>query len=340
MRGHTQTLVGFGLSALILALLARTVDPAAIGSALATADYRLIPLAVGLYFSGVFVRSARWHLLLPPGSGSTWLLFRALVVGFTVNNLLPGRLGEFARAYLLSVWRGVPYGVTLASVVVERILDGLALAFILLLALALVPDAPGYLLVAGLGAFGGFSVGALLVALAAWRSDVLIRLADAVARRLPPRLARITRSVARSFASGLGIVRGLPLLLRLAALSLLGWLFELTMFWVVMQALPMPSSWGHALLSGAAANFATLAPSSPGYVGTFDGVLSQVLVDSMDVSRDLATAYAIVVHATLYFPVILVGMAVLWRANIGFAQVTRLRRPRPEIPATAETQAP
>ena len=56
-------------------------------------------------------------------------LFRALVVGFTVNNLLPLRMGEVARAYLLSRWCRIPYGSTVASLLVERVLDGLSLAW-------------------------------------------------------------------------------------------------------------------------------------------------------------------------------------------------------------------
>ena len=201
------------------------------------------------------------------------------------------------------------------------------------------PGAPGYLLLVGLVAFGGFSVGAAVLALAAWRSHLLVQLADSVAQRLPTRIARIVRSLARSFTGGLGIVRGLPMLVRLAALSLIAWLFELTMFWVVMQALPMPESWSLALLGGAAANFATLVPSSPGYVGTFHAALSQVLVDSMDVTRNIATAYAIVVHATMYFPIIFVGVVILWRANIGIGQVAHLKPPaRPDVPVAASTR--
>src|SRR5919201_5939255 len=116
-----------------------------------------MPLAVGLYFAGVWTRSVRWGLLLPQQSVPTTTLFRTLVVGFTANNVLPVRMGELARAYLLARWRGVPYGATLASLVLERILDGLSLALLLLVSLRLLPSAaPGYLMAAGALAGAGF----------------------------------------------------------------------------------------------------------------------------------------------------------------------------------------
>src|SRR5439155_15385922 len=143
---------------------------------------RLIVPAIGCYFAGGWLRSARWGLLLPEHSVKTSTLFRALVVGFTVNNLLPLRMGEVARAYLLARWCRISYGATIASLVVERVLDGLSLAILLLVALRLLPGAPGYLLAVGVLAAAGFLGGALVLALAAWRASAVTGLAAYVAR--------------------------------------------------------------------------------------------------------------------------------------------------------------
>ncbi|MDQ6671591.1 MAG: flippase-like domain-containing protein, partial [Chloroflexota bacterium] len=141
--------IPFAISAGLVVLLAYGMRDKAseLPSALAAADWRLIPPAMGVYFLGVWVRSVRWGMLLPEHGVKVSTLFRALVVGFTVNNLLPLRVGEVARAYLLARWCAIPYGTTVASLVVERVLDGLSLAVLLLVALALVPSAPAYLLV-------------------------------------------------------------------------------------------------------------------------------------------------------------------------------------------------
>jgi uncharacterized membrane protein YbhN (UPF0104 family) len=108
----------------------------------------------------------------------------------------------------------------------------------------------------------------------------------------------------------------------LLGLSLLAWCFELGLFFVLLLSFGLPASYPLALLVGSAANFATLVPSSPGYVGTFDGVLINVLHDVAGIATGQAAAYDVVVHATLFLPVVLVGTLVLWRSHVTFNQLT------------------
>ena len=243
------------------------------------------------------------------------------MVGFTVNNLLPLRMGEIARAYLLSRWCRVEYGATIASLVVERVLDGLSLAVLLLVSLTLV-RAPGYLLVVGVLAAGGFLTGALLLALAAWRSTALVDLASFFTRFLPVRLGSAVTRAAASFARSLALVHDPRRLPALLGLSLLAWCFELGLFFVLLVSFRLPGSYPLALLVGSAANFATLVPSSPGYAGTFDGVLTKVLGDVAGIAAGQALAYDVVVHATLFLPVVVVGTLVLWRSHVSIDQIT------------------
>jgi glycosyltransferase 2 family protein len=323
MLARLRFFVPFAISAVLLILVINSVRGEAdeLGAALGSADWRLIVPAIGLYFIGVWLRSARWRLLLPEHPVKTSTLFRALVVGFTVNNLLPLRMGEIARAYLLGRWCRVPYGATIASLVVERVLDGLSLAMLLLVSLTLV-RAPGYLLVVGVLAAGGFLAGALLLALAAWRASVLVDLARFFGRFLPARFASAIVQAATSFARSLALVHDPRRLPALLALSLLAWCFELGLFFVLLLSFSLPGSYPLALLVGSAANFATLVPSSPGYVGTFDGVLINVLRDVAGIAAGQAAAYDVVVHAALFLPVVVVGTLVLWRSHVTFDQIT------------------
>jgi hypothetical protein len=101
-----------------------------------------------------------------------------------------------------------------------------------------------------------------------------------------------------------------------------------------MPGFGIPASPALALLVGSAANFATLVPSSPGYVGTFDGALITVLRDTAGIAAAPATAYAIVVHATLFLPVVVLGTLMLWRSHMTFDQITH----RPDSTTAAATQ--
>jgi uncharacterized protein (TIRG00374 family) len=249
-------------------------------------------------------------------------------------------MGEVARAYLLSRWCRIPYGATIASLVVERVLDGLSLAVLLLIALAFVPSAPGYLLAVGVIAACGFLAGAVMLAVAAWRASFLITVATFIARFLPTRVAAPLLRLAENFAHSLALVHDPLRLVRLLGLSLLAWCFELGLFYVLLISFGLAASYPLALLVGSSANFATLVPSSPGYVGTFDGALIGVLQSVAGVATGAAAAYDVVVHATLFLPVVVVGTLVLWRSHVSIEQITHAPRPAPDsVPILTSTEA-
>jgi len=331
--------IPFAISAALLLLVVNSVRGQSdqLGTALvdASARWQLIVPAIALYFVGVWLRSARWGLLLPEHHVKISTLFRALVVGFTVNNLLPLRMGEVARAYLLARWCRIPYGSTIASLVVERVLDGLSLAVLLLVALTLLPGAPGYLLAGGVLAAGGFLAALLVLALAAWRASAITALAGFVARFMPPHVGDVVIRLASNFGRSLALVHDPSRLARLIGLSLLAWCFELGLFFVLLLSFGLPASYPLALLVGSAANFATLIPSSPGYVGTFDGTLIKVLTDVSGAAASQAIAYDLVVHATLFLPVVIVGTLVLWRSHVRIDQITHVPDPGQEAPYPA-----
>ena len=127
-------------------------------------------------------------------------------------------------------------------------------------------------------------------------------------------------------------VRLAPLL----TLSVLAWCFELGLFFVLLISFGLPASYPLALLIGSAANFATLVPSSPGYVGTFDSVLIGVLHDVAGVAAGQAAAYDVVVHASLFLPVVVVGTLVLWRSHITIDQITHAP---PSVPPSTQQSA-
>ncbi len=331
--------VPFVISGVLLLLLANSIRGEAdqLSSALGSADWRWIVPAIVLYFIGTLLRSVRWGQLLPGQQVTTPILFKTLVVGFTVNNLLPLRMGEVARAYLLARWARVPYATTVASLVVERILDGFSLAVLLLVALWLLPDAPGYLLAVGVIAGLGFLTGAAVVALAAWRVSALTSLVAFCVRWLPARFGPPAVRASENFARSLAVVHHPARLARLVGLSIAAWCSELGLFFMLMFSLGIPGSYARALLVGSAANFATLLPSSPGYAGTFDAALARVAQDSLGLTAGLAGAYDIIVHATLFLPVVVVGTLVLWRSRITFDQVTHT--PETQYPAALSPRA-
>lgn len=310
-----RALFGLLLSLGLLYLFFRPVDWGALVAALFEANLLLLAPALTLYFAGVWLRSVRWRLLLAPVADvPTSRLFRALIIGFTANDLLPVRLGEVARAVLLGRWNGVRIGVTLATIVVERLLDGLTLCAFLAVGWTLVP-LKGLEHVAWVGAALFLALVVAFWVAAVWPGRAL-SLLERLVGRAPARVRDPALRLAQSFVAGLEVVRRGRLLAAALLLSLGAWLLEAGMYFAIMLGFGLQLPLVAALLGTAAANLVTLVPSSPGYLGTFDVALQRVLVDLFGTELEVATSYTLLVHAALIVPVVALGMALLWRSEL------------------------
>src|SRR5688572_23338657 len=129
--------LGLLISGLCLVLAGRNVSLTDLSASLTAANPVVLLPALGIYTLGLLARSMRWRVLLRSYGVRLPMLFRTLIIGFMVNDILPGRLGEIARILLLARNGGVPAGASLASVVIERVLDGIALTALLSLAILL-----------------------------------------------------------------------------------------------------------------------------------------------------------------------------------------------------------
>ncbi len=317
-----RPLFGLVLSVVCLILLSRTgITREGITTSLEHGNPMVLLPAVVLYFGGLFVRSVRWGFLLPGRRLPPWLLFRTLVIGFMVNDLLPLRLGELARMVLLARHASTPIGVSFASIVVERVMDGLALIALLGLGMALLGrgDWLVQMTIASM-----FFLGLTAILLVAALAPRLARaLAAIVTRPLPPRFRDPIRRLVDGTLDGLRPITNPLVGLTVLALSLLAWGVEAAMYVVIMAGFNVPDPLAAGPFGAAVANLATLIPSSPGYVGTFDLALQRVLTDVFSVASDTATSATLVIHLTFIVPVVLLGLYFLWREDLPLAQLAR-----------------
>jgi len=317
-----RPLFGIILSAACLVALARTgVSLEGVGRGLEHGNPAVLVPAVALYFGGIFVRSVRWGFLLPGQRLPPWLLFRTLVIGFMVNDLLPLRLGELARILLLAKNASTPVGVSFASIVVERVLDGLALIALLALGMALVGSAEWLVQLAIASAF---FVGLTVVLLGAALAPRLARaIASAATAPLPGKIRDPLRGLVDGTLEGLRPITHPAIGLAVLALSLLAWGAEAAIYVVIMAGFNVPDALAAGPFGAAVANLATLIPSSPGYVGTFDLALQKVLVDVFHVASDVAASATLVIHLTFILPVVALGLFFLWKEDLPLAQLAR-----------------
>lgn len=296
------------MSAFFLWLAFRGQNLSATWAALRSAEYIYVLPAVALYFAGVWARALRWQALLSPiGRYRVGSLFPVVVIGFTANNLLPARMGEVVRVFVLSQREGVPKSSALATVVVERLMDAVTMLGLLAFAALLVPltgPIERVATVAGL---------VLLVALAplvglALAPAACTALFARLGRLLPARLAERLAGVGGSFVSGLAVVRSGRALLASFGLSVAAWLLESGMYWTLAQGFDLRVGPAVILLTLAVANLATLVPAAPGYVGSFEVGALLVLSGLAGIAREPATGYVLALHAALVIPVTLLGL--------------------------------
>jgi uncharacterized protein (TIRG00374 family) len=298
------------VAAAFVLLLARRVEWHDVGRLVRHASPALLLAGVALLATGYAVRIGRW-----------WLMLRALeprvryaecvrpfLIGMAVNNTVPLRAGDVVRAFGFRRALGVSPPRVLGTLVLERVLDLLALLLVFFPGLLGVAagTVPRGLVVAG-ATLGAACVAA--AALFALRPRHVAAALTAVLRRGP--LARFSQAeraagwVGQFFDAFAPLASG-GLATRLVLLSLVGWAFEGGMYASVAAALHAVSAPAGPWFALSTGTLATLLPSSPGYVGTFDYFAMLGLV-AYGASRAAAAAFAVLVHATLWLPVTLAG---------------------------------
>lgn len=322
MRGAARTGLGIAVSAGLLFLLLRQVELAEIWEALEDVRWSLVAAVVALYFVGAWVRAARWRLLFrEPEAVSVGDLFAATLVGYMGNNLLPARLGEVARAYLAGRRGNLSLGYALGTIVVDRVLDVLTVVILAGLALPFVPLSEGMRQTWILGvAFGGAAFAVLLwVRAQGPEGSLLAPLARWAPAGVWGRLARLARALGEG-AAGCDFPRRSP--------ALVGWTvllwgtYALTTqvaFWSLGWDLP----WSAALTLLVYLGVGLSLPSAPGFVGTFQFfTVAALALYGVEVSESLT--FSVLLHASYFLPVTVVGWAILAAEHVTLRQVSAL----------------
>lgn len=315
------------ISALFLWLALAGLDLASVWRSMRAVQVGWLLPAMLAYFVTVAARTWRWaYLLRPVRPISLPRLFPVMVLGYLANNLYPFRVGELLRAYLVRRREAVPISASLATIVVERIFDGLAILTLVFVALPFAP-LPGVSLQRGLMlASGGFGGALLVFLLLAARPQLAQRAADRIIGWLPVvRLRAPLLGMSQRFLGGLAALRSGRAVLVTFLASLAIWLVEVGKFWLVMQAFPFAVSFFVLLLMNGVVNMATILPSAPGYVGTFDAPGIAVLV-LYGVAEGPAGAFTLVLHFVLWLPSVLVGLLFMVREGIHWSDFGRAAR--------------
>jgi uncharacterized protein (TIRG00374 family) len=262
-----------------------------------------------------WVRAVRWqHLLAPIGPTRFRTAFRTTVIGFAALSLLPARAGDLLRPYLLARQEGLSAPATFATIVMERVLD--LIAVLILLAVYVWGFSDPSTLPPRLR--GPIEVSSALAALAAvvmmgvmWflatHPDRIGAFVAAATRVLPRRLGAQLGALAKTFSEGFAVARE-PRSLAMAFMwSLPLWLVLAGETWLVTRAFNIDMPFPGSFLLQALLVIGVAVPT-PGAVGSYHEAFRLGVTTFFGTPNDAAVAAAIVVHAVSFFPVVFVGL--------------------------------
>ena len=313
------------LSLVFIAITISQVNLSEFADALGRGQYTWVIPAALVTAIGYVLRVSRWRWIAGPGAFASYVdASSALLIGFAANNVLPLRLGELVRSYAAARHSAHRKTFFLATIVVERVLDGIILVAILGVASFLTPLPEGGREIQ-LAVSGIFVLGALAVWLIARADPRALSILDRVLQVAPARVSKSIEKRLPAFIEGFAQLRTGANLTRILGVSLLIWCCELTSYALIVHAFGVDFS-GVTMLAGpavlmTAVNFSTMIPAAPGYIGVYhlSGVAALAV---FGVSREVALAIATVSHAMQYILVTAAGLTMLGREHLSLRGVS------------------
>ncbi len=303
--------LGYLISAACLFWVLHNYPIRELPAALRSLDWKWVVLGMAADLAVYITHGSRWNMLLSPVSRlSFWRTVQAIYIGLFANEVLPLRVGELIRCYLLAHWNDLRISLIFASAAVERLLDGLFMLSAFFLTASFVKGIPRDLtvLVNILGVFVITGVGILI-----W---VIRRQQHAHLVISESRWA----STLRHIVEGLHLMGNRHSLSLTALLSLLYLTLQVVSYWALMKAYGLDLSFWAAGGVLAIVRFATVVPNAPGNVGLFQ-VACVLAMRLFDVEQNDAKTFSFVLFFALVLPLLIGGAVATALTGLNIAEL-------------------
>jgi uncharacterized protein (TIRG00374 family) len=328
LKKHVRAVFGIAISVALLWWVLREVSIATVIHELAQSNPWLFAIATVCATLIFPLRARRWRTILDPiypklPFGPLW---RATAIGMMLNNVLPARAGEPARAYVLSRETAVPFSTSIASIAVDRVFDAIVVLLLAFLAV-LDPRFPADVQVGGQSIVSWAIAGATLIggavvvlyALVFFPAQ-LIGLFELFARRLSPKIEERGRAALLKFSDGLSVLRSPRHFAAVMGWTIAHWLTNGIGWWIAMKAVGIHAPFSAALLLQAMVALGVAIPAAPGYFGVFEKVAVLGLA-IYSVSPSLATSWALGFHVLSFIPITVFGAVYAARLNLNLKDI-------------------
>lgn len=316
-----QLLAGCAIAGAGLYIFFKDVNPQLLWQELRHGSPVIYALCTALSFFSIWIRALRWRLMLPdvPGTHKRGL-FSYVMIGFMVNNILPARLGEAMRVFLIWKKNGFAPATAVGAFVLERVIDLVVFGSFFIVPVVLMPQFSQYrpfafLLTAGFTAF------IIFLALMRRFPGPVRNACSNLAGRLPGKIGTIAEKNIQALFSNLDWLQSGP---RVLAVALLSYATTLPFALEVMLLSGRAGGLGFlsALYVQANATLGAAIPLSPGYVGTLHEFMLHAMTQ-VGIEPNSGRAITIMYHALTFVPVTAAGLYYFFKADLHFSDINR-----------------
>ncbi len=330
----TKVWLGILISVIFLYLFARKIDFGAIWQIFKSVNYFYLILVGALQIVVLFIRAERWkHILQPVKKISINSLFTATTIGFMSNYIFPARMGEVIKAYVIGHRERISKSASFATIVVERLFDGFAVLLSLILVVTCYPFPPGFyenqylnpqnLRTAGMVSGGLYVFVLAFLLILKHHYNKVIKFLEGKRKPDASKIWDKLIHFINSFSQGLESLRGGKHIAWIVILSLVTWLSIFSCLYVAYPAFDINLSFFSTVLITVLIAAAVAVPSSPGFIGTFHFACA-VGLTSLGVEANKAQSFAILFHAAIILPVIILGLILAAKEGLNLKQLQKM----------------
>ena len=318
--------IGLVISAVSLYFAFQGIRLDQVGDALRGMNYIWLIPATVLFLVSYGTRAFRWQLLFFPQKLRLSNVFHALNIGYFLSNLLPARLGDVVRAYLLGDIEGVSKVRALSTVVVERLADGLTVVLLLAATAFFVPNIPAEARDGALGVAVLGIAGVVFLLVLSFQKERGLAFLRRIVSPIPVLRSEKLWGALENLVDGFAVLRSPRPIFGVGAWSLAAWLLGGAMYWVVMQAMNLELAIPAAFLVMTVTSLVVVVPSSPGYVGVFHYAATLTLTSVFNVDKSAALSFAVVMHAFNYLLLIALGVYSIWHEGLSYQRLQMIQK--------------
>lgn len=299
---------GIFFSVLFIIIIIRSVDFIKVLDEIKKFDLRLLWVLIGIYFFGMVIRTLRWQIIIKQVKYLNFSpIFKALVYGFMINNVLPAKVGEIARAEYLARKYHTSRSFLLGTVVTERLFDVfiVLMFFVLSMVFSVTIRNVFYnniwlliIIVAGL-------MLAIIFMLNKYLRDIILII-------IPIKFREQIRIVLDKFSKSIGFVRNGKQLMYILLLSVIIWFGTYLSCYVILTGLNVKLPFNAYLFIVSAASLGMVIPSTSANIGVYHAVAMSVVM-LWSVNKETALSYAIISHAFDFFPNVILGLLLFFK---------------------------